>query len=383
MTATALKSCARLRDWYVHDTLPLWLERGYDHARGGFFETLDYDAKPIAHQPRRVRVQARQIYTFTEAALKGWIPEGEKLAAEAFGFYIDKACPDEGARGCVHLLSDSGEILDNRSDLYDQAFLLLACSARIKAGDDRAQSLANKTIEFLNNELASPQGGWRESDAGELPRRQNPHMHLFEAFMALYEATDDSAYRDLADTIHSLFLQRFFDAERGVLLEFFNDNLTVAPPPRGDDIEPGHMMEWVWLLNRHAQGGEENDARIMKSLFTRALELGADKQGFLADKISLGGERRNGTRRVWPQTEFIKAALVMAQQGDKNAGDHAAHVVDKLFDTYLDQSVAGLWCDQYDADGAALAKDVPASILYHWHEAVVQAAAYMKSRGTI
>ena len=383
MAEDALKSCARLRDWYVNDVLPLWLERGYDHTRGGFFETLNFDAKPVVNQPRRVRVQARQVYAFTEAALTGWLPKGEALAAEAFGFYIDRACPDDGARGCVHLLSDSGDTLDNRRDLYDQAFLLLACAARIKAGDDRARTLADQTIDFLNSELASPHGGWLESDAGELPRRQNPHMHLFEAFIALYEATGDDAYRALADKIHSLFLQYFFDEERGVLLEFFNDDLTLAPAPEGDEIEPGHMMEWVWLLDRYRDQSGADDKRTSKILFDRALELGADEQGFLADNISLAGGRHSETRRVWPQTEFIKAALVMAQQGSGSASDYAARVIDKLFNTYLDQPVAGLWCDQYDVNGVALAKNVPASILYHWHEAAAQAAAYMKSKGTL
>lgn len=381
MTEDAVKSCARLRDWYVNDALPLWLDRGYDYEHGGFYETLDFDGRPITQQPRRVRVQARQIYTFTKAALTGWLSAGEALAEKAFGYYIDKACPDEGARGCVHLLSDRGEILDNRRDLYDQAFLLLACAARIRAGDDRARALADRTIDFLDRELGSLHGGWRESNAGERPRRQNPHMHLFEAFMVLYDATGDQTFRGFADQIHALFMEHFFDEERGVLIEFFNEDLTPASAPKGHEIEPGHMMEWVWLLDRYERQGGASDTRIMETLFTRAIDLGADEQRFLADNISLGGELNGGTRRSWPQTEFIKAALVMSQRGNDGASDHAARVIDKLFDTYLNQPVAGLWCDQYDAAGKCLVKDVPASILYHWHEAAVQATAYLNTKG--
>ena len=38
----------------------------------------------------------------------------------------------------------------------------------------------------------------------------------------------------------------------------------------------------------------------------------------------------------------------MAHQGSGRATDYAARVIDKLFNTYLDQPVAGLWCDQYE-----------------------------------
>jgi mannose/cellobiose epimerase-like protein (N-acyl-D-glucosamine 2-epimerase family) len=77
---------------------------------------------------------------------------------------------------------------------------------------------------------------------------------------------------------------------------------------------------------------------------------------------------------LWPQTEALRAALVMARGGDDAAADYAATLIDALFASYLAQDMPGLWCDEYDADGRAIAKDVPASILYHIHEAVCCAA---------
>ena len=174
--------------------MPLWAARGYDKARGGFYETLDFSGAPVDGQPRRVRVQARQIHTFSHTALHGWRDGAEALAAEGFEYFLSRACPNGGARGCAHLLSDDGDIIDDRRDLYDQAFLLLACAARWRAARDRrALDLADRTIAFMDRELASPHGGWLESDRRETPRRQTPHMHLFEAFLALFGATSKSS----------------------------------------------------------------------------------------------------------------------------------------------------------------------------------------------
>lgn len=377
--ASSVQSCTRLLNWFVEDALPLWSARGYDHVRGGFYEALDFSGAPLTDRPRRVRVQARQIYTFTQSALQGWRRDGEALAAKAFDFYIDKACPDNGARGCVHQLADNGDIIDDRRDLYDQAFLLLACAARSQAGDDRALPLAERTIAFLNAELASAHGGWRESDAGELPRRQNPHMHLFEAFIALFETTGDKTYLDYADDIHTLFVTRFYDSECNVLIEYFNADLTQAPTPKGRLVEPGHIVEWVWLLDRYERCGGKGDSALMEKLFHRAIALSADDNGFLLDRISLDRRETSAMRRLWPQTEYIKAALALARRGTKTAAADSAQMIDRLFETYLNQSIAGLWCDQYRETGDAAAQDVPASILYHLYEAALQASIHIKN----
>ncbi len=382
MTDSTLSACTRLHDWFIQDALPFWAANGYDHQRGGFYETLDFSGTPTPHTARRVRVQARQIYTFTQSSLLGWCDE-EALAARAFEYFLEKACPDGGARGCVHLLSEDGDVIDNRRDLYDQAFLLLACAARIKAGDDRAISLAENTITFLDTALKNPSGGWNENDSAVQPRRQNPHMHLFESFMALHEATNDSRFLTYADQIFALFEGKFFDKKRGFLLEFFNADLSPALEADRQSIEPGHMMEWVWLLNHYQKLDRSIDLSVLETLFTRAKEYGLDTQGLLVDHVALNGGGTDGSRRVWPQTEFIKASLILAKSDAATVQTNIPGLIDSIFHTYLDQPVAGLWCDHHDGSGAPIAKDVPASILYHWFEAAKQASTYINDEGKL
>lgn len=369
-----LQTIERLIGWFRDAATPLWARVAWDHAHGGFFESLDFEGKPI-RGPRRVRVQSRQIYTFSMIGQRGWHDEAESIAAKAFDYLIARACPDEGARGCVHRLGDDGAVLDDRRDLYDQAFLLLACAGRIDAAKcDRAAALAKKTIAFLDRELASPHGGWIESDRGELPRRQNPHMHLLEAFMALYRATGDASWRERAAAVVELFDRVFYDGASGSLGEFFSDDLKARDAERGAVLEPGHMMEWVWLLSHYRAATDIDRLPVMNALYRSAKAYSDHDTAFLPDAV--GAECASGDRRLWPQTEYMKAAFALSTATDDPFAKDGAAIIDTIFDSYLKQPVDGLWCDQYNGAGAPIAADVPASILYHLFDAVAETESY-------
>lgn len=51
-----------LRSLIRDHTLPLWSSEGWDSSRGGFVERLDIVGKADYLSPRRVLVQARQVY---------------------------------------------------------------------------------------------------------------------------------------------------------------------------------------------------------------------------------------------------------------------------------------------------------------------------------
>src|ERR1700723_592759 len=77
-----------LLHWLRADAYPLWASQGYDRILGGFQESLS-DAGPGAPQPRRARVQARQIYSFARAASLGWSPEqAARLVSEGLEYFL-------------------------------------------------------------------------------------------------------------------------------------------------------------------------------------------------------------------------------------------------------------------------------------------------------
>jgi mannose-6-phosphate isomerase len=369
----------RFTGWFDRQALPLWAKAGWDERRGGFYEALDFNAGPVADMPRRVRVQTRQIHVFAGAAAARLHPDAERLAKAGFDYVLAKACPEEGKRGCVHLLSPDASVIDDRRDLYDQAFLLLACASMWSAfRDERAMTLAERAMKFLDRELAHPFGGYAEDDKGTLPRRQNPHMHLFEAFIAMHAATSKAVWLTRAEAIIRLLTDRFYTGAGGRLIEFFEEDLQPAGGEVGRVLEPGHMAEWATLIDAYWRISHVKGVRnISYVLWGQARHHGEDASGFLVDRV-LWGEPAGGSRRLWPQLEYLRSCIVLPAVAAHEKGRQvASSLLTVLFETYLSVRVPGLWMDQYDHAGRPVATDVPASILYHLYEAARDARAYL------
>ena len=106
---------------------------------------------------------------------------------------MTKAKSPDGKPGFVHVLTPDGAVLKPLRDTYDHAFVLLAL-ATVYALDRDAQVRAeiDALCHFLDTQLRSPHGGFLEGLPASMPRRQNPHMHLFEAMIAVFDATHDT-----------------------------------------------------------------------------------------------------------------------------------------------------------------------------------------------
>src|SRR6202011_3218551 len=171
-----------LKTLITEHSLPLWSGEGWDSAAGGFVERLDIEGRADRAAPRRVRVQARQIYCFAKAARMGWYPEGREIAIKGLEYLLAKAKSPDGRPGFVHLLGPDGSAINLARDTYDHAFVLLALATVFQLGGDvQVGDEIKSLVAFLDTSLRSPHGGFLEGIPAKLPRRQNPHMHLFEA----------------------------------------------------------------------------------------------------------------------------------------------------------------------------------------------------------
>ncbi len=354
---TLSRAKTRVQDWLFAQALPLWASVGID-AQGRFVEKLDFDGRPIADLPRRTRVQARQVYVFAEAAALGW-PQGEAVARRGLDALIrDHRLEDDL---WVRAVDDAGAVIDATPDLYDLAFVLFALAAAHRVlKDERALPLALSTLAAIEARMADPvHGGWQEALPPVLPRRQNPHMHMLEALLAWQAIAPDSAFEAAARSVLDLFNRRFFDREHLMLGEFFTADWTVAPGGAGQVIEPGHHMEWIWLLDQARRMGLDGHERPAQALFASALTNGLDAQGMMIREVDRIGVVRDGGRRLWGQTEAIRTLLLRGRT------DHARSLLDGVFATHLETATPGLWIDSYDAEGQPQDASVPASTLYH------------------
>lgn len=372
------RAARRLIAWGQQRLLPLAAGAMRDPA-GGYYEALDGTGMPDFTARRRVRVQPRQACAFAQAARAGLMPADAARAASdhAMAYLARAAVPPAGLAeaGAAHLLAPDGQIVDARRDTYDHAFIVLAGAERAQAfGTGR--DMAEAALAFLDAQCAEGDGTYREGVPPGLPRRQNPHMHLFEAFLALHAAGDAHALAR-AGRILDLFDRTIFDRDAGVVREFFSADF--SPAPAGYNlVEPGHMMEWAFLLEAFAAAGGPSRAADVDMLFERAEAIGLDPaSGFLADVVDVAAPAPPEPGRLWVQTEYLRALLNRAASDRAHARDAAARLIERLFDTYLAHPVPGAFADRLDAAHRPVPAPIMTSTVYHLVGVIVAAARFV------
>jgi mannose/cellobiose epimerase-like protein (N-acyl-D-glucosamine 2-epimerase family) len=362
---------ARLGAWLREAAWPLWLERGIDRQRGGFFEALDLTHSTCSADYRRLRVVARQIYVFSEAHRAG-----QRGAAEAVQLglnFLDRHAVHDGG-GYAWRFDLDHRPIDVTRDLYDHAFVLLAlASATAVIPAETLRLKARELLAWIEREFAHPGGGYLESLPPALPRRQNPHMHFLEAALAAYEAFGDKVFLDTAGKLVALFAGRLFDHEVGALPEFFDDRLSSRREQGAFLTEPGHHCEWVWLLHWYqihaGQSGTLRDIAARLMLFVDSFGI-HEEHGAALDGLNSRGEIIEAGARLWPQTERLKAEFLR----DGATPKKQMHAINAL-SAYLRPD--GLWHDRRDANGVLTNQPAPASSLYHLTCAILTAERHV------
>ena len=362
---------ARLKLRMIDHALPLWSTEGWDATTGGFVDRLGPDGRADRLAPRRVLVQARQIYCYAKAAQMGWYPQGRDIALKGLDYLLSKARAADGQPGFVHTLTPDGAVRDPLRDSYDHAFVLLAL-ATVYGLDRDAQVRfeIDGLLAFLDAHLRSPHGGVLEGLPASMPRRQNPQMHLFEAMIATFDATHEPVFQNRAGDFFALFLANLYDKQKHVLGEYFEDDWSRITPV---SVEPGHQAEWVWLLRGFERITGCPTGRYRSELLASALRYRDEETGCLVDEGDADGKIRRSSRRLWPQTELAKAWIAQAEAGQAGAADEARAALARLDRNYLCHPVAGGWYDQFDRDGGSLVATIPASSFYHVLCAVAEA----------
>jgi mannose/cellobiose epimerase-like protein (N-acyl-D-glucosamine 2-epimerase family) len=228
---------------------------------------------------------------------------------------------------------------------------------------------AAETMDLVHARMALPGGGFHgAADRDWVPIsgviRQNPHMHLLEAILALYEASGDKRWLSEADALVQLFRERMYHRGTTTLREFFTGDWE-PHPQHVEIIEPGHQFEWVWLLHQYRRrGGTLDVATEVDAPFRFALNHGIDPvHGGIHDRGAPNGTPVLRTHRVWPVAEAIKAFVVMTEAGE----DHRADVrrfASQLLHDFVPTNRLG-WYETLTREGAPSMTELPGSTPYH------------------
>ena len=376
-TIFAATDAKSLRHWLLEQVCPFWAARIVD-PRGGFFEGLHASGEVAASGRRSVLNQARLTYVFSHAHVLGQAPAMREAAAHGFAQLQRWQATADG--GWPRARSSEGECIDAACDAYDHAFVIFAAAWHYSATQNAdAIRMADAAFDFMHRHLADGRGGGffeEYPDTARLPRRQNPHMHLLEATLAMFFATHEAKWLARSRALVELFEEHFFNRASGSLGEFFKADWAPADAPAGDLREPGHQFEWVWLLAQYRRAsGERRGQTLADQLFKFGNTFGRDLkeplQGMAFDGLDRGGGVTAETKLFWPQTEFIKACVARVDAGQSAAMEDIDTHLGGLRAHYFRPDGAN-WCNQLTRSGEPLVDVTPARVLYHLFLAVAE-----------
>ena len=361
---SAARACQQqLLDWLRHKAYPIWAHMGVDAGNGGFHERLSQDGTPL-FEPRRARVQPRQIYAFARAPHLGWNGDSHRIVERAMGFFLRHYRRPDGLYRT--LVAPDGSPLDNSVLLYDQAFALLGiASARRLLGSDPALEESGESLfEALFSQLKRVGPGFCSGLPERFPLLSNPHMHLFESALAWREVSSDPQWRTLVDELGELALAHFVDAVSGAVRETYDDAWAPVPGIEGRRVEPGHQFEWAWLLLRWHP---ENDSAARRAAL-RLIDIGEQhgvRDGLAVDALLDDFSVLDANARLWPQTERLKASAFAASLTGESRYWLSAVAAARGLLRYFETPTPGLWYDRISSDGVMHDVPAPASSFYH------------------
>lgn len=365
--------------WCRSTALPFWADRGFDSRGQRFRERLTFAGTPVEDVPIRSMVQARQIFVTSEAQRLGWLAGGGELAERAMrSLQRDFCTRASGRAGCAFSIAADGTIVSSKRDAYTHAFVIFAAASLFRlTGDRRHLAFADEIMSFLDAELTDPVSGglWTEAPRADSIKRQNPHMHLLEACLALAVAAPTGPYLERATRLVELFRSRMYDRKRRALVEFYaHDWSRHQDAALRNVIEPGHQFEWAWLLDRYAALTGEDAADPVEALFDTARSKGLSKDGYIIDELGARLRPTKTSTRLWPHTEALKAAAILHERGRTDAHAFADAISETLQAAFLDRPFAGGWTDHLSPARTSLVDYVPASSFYHLFYAATEMA---------
>ncbi len=346
---------ANRRAWLFESALPIWAEAGVDPT-GGFYDSLREDYSPSPDEPKRFRVQARQIFVYAQAGRIGWPGPWKELVRHGLRF-LRKHKRADGSYPSVYANNGASGVT-----LYDQAFALLALAhASDVLREPQIEREALSLLTYLHDRVPCPLGGFYEFAPSAARLQVNPNMHLFEAVLAWRTISDAPQWAQTAGELRNLARSVFIDPKTQRLREFFDENGN-ARSDQPTDVEPGHQFEWASLFLID----DSNMLPVAEDLIRDASWTGVDRRREVAiNALRIDGTSEDSGACLWAQTERLRATLLLAPH---TASDHwlnEALKCEQSLRRYLDSPSKGLWQDCMRGDRLFPLEPTKASSLYH------------------
>ncbi|MGN0234830.1 MAG: AGE family epimerase/isomerase [Paludibacteraceae bacterium] len=280
---------SQVRSCLTDNILPYWI-RLQDPLRGGFYGQVTGKEVLVPDAPRGAILNARILWTFAAAYRLLGTEEYLHIAERQYRYFTARFIdPIHG--GVYWSVTADGQPLDTHKQTYAQAFALYALAEYAQI-DTEALPMAIRIYQTIEQYTADPVFGgyieglsadWQPLDDMRLSdhdkntaKSQNTHLHILEAYTALYRVWSDPVLKSRIQTLHAIFRNRLMDADTRHINLFFNLDWSLA----SNEASYGHDIETSWLMDEALTViGEQDDDFVWQ--VGRAADEGLNSDGSL------------------------------------------------------------------------------------------------------
>jgi mannose-6-phosphate isomerase len=307
--------------------------------------------RPIPKPSTHLTLQTRNIYAFAS----GYEVSGDKRylqAASQGADFLLSHYRDPVYGGFYAGVAPDGKAVSEAKETYGHAFALLALAQIYHVTKEaRYRDAALDTWHVLRGKMRDRLGGFRRSaprnfDMGETIKTQNPVMHLFEAMLALYEATGNeealAGAKSVGDFVLHTLLKESGDGTAHIE-EWYDENWRPLADDKGGYTDLGHQFEWAFLLSRASiQGFPEIYAKASQQVLDYAIKVGYDESnGGAFSRVSSTGNVDHG-KGYWQQSECLRVLMhFMVARGKSNLRPRYEQTLQYVKDEWIDTGYGG------------------------------------------
>lgn len=294
--------------------MAFWKVHGPDPLHGGFYGKHDRRGTPVENEDKGLIQQARHLWSFsTWYARREQTPEIKAVADSTYRFISQHFLDAKDGEYFYRVSRDGAKVVDPKKLLYAESFAIFALATYADVFDvseaaERALACfrsidrrAHDAAHLGYDQTGEP--GWLAPGA---QKDTNTHIHLLEAFTALYRQSADVTVRARLEELVKVVVTRIVQPSNYAHKEFYVDWRVHDKPV----VSYGHDLETTWLLidALDALGTplEPAATQVALSLGKHSAEFGFDaEQGGYFEEGIPGGAVLKREKVWWIQAEAL------------------------------------------------------------------------------
>lgn len=322
-----------------NNILRYWMKYGVEKEGNGFYPAVDLDNNPVLSANKTCVLNARILWTFAAAA-KMYPGKGyEEIAHKAYRV-VKEDFADTRLGGYFMELSADNKVVNDIKHTYAQAFVIYSLCKYYEFNPTGEVMNGIQEFFFFLDEKTKDSGypgylesftrDWKPYEENRMadnnePKSMNTHLHLLEAYAAVYKVWKDDLVKQRLSELLEIFTDNII-RKSGHLGVFFTSDFTETDSSKGI-CSFGHDIEASWLIWEAAEIlGDEAVMEKIKPLILKmadaVLRVGVDKDGGLFLESSRFGSHVRTNKHWWLQAENLVGFMNTYQlKGDEKYWD--------------------------------------------------------------